>query len=160
MTEDLVRAQGYMMLGSRLRRIGERLQADVQRLAKTEGIAVPSALFPTLAALDRYGAMTVNGLADALGVAQPGVTRNVALLAKLGLVTSSTPKDDQRVRSVSLSRKGAALVARVQRDLWRRVDRAVAELCDPLEGNLLAQLDGLEAALDISPLDERARGPA
>ena len=32
MVEDVVRAFGFLCLGSRLKRIGERLQADTQRI--------------------------------------------------------------------------------------------------------------------------------
>ena len=35
MVDDIVRKNGYLALGSRLRRIGERLQADVQGLIDT-----------------------------------------------------------------------------------------------------------------------------
>ena len=31
MVEDVVRALGYLTLGTRMKRIGERLQADTQR---------------------------------------------------------------------------------------------------------------------------------
>lgn len=153
---DLVRTLGHLTLGSRLKRIGERLQADVQRLAQAQGIEVPAALFPTLAALDRHQALTVNGLAKALGIAQPGATRNLAQLEAMGLVTSARNTDDQRVRSVSLSPKGAELVAGMKQGLWPKVEEAVAALCGGLEGSLLEQLDGLERALDDAPLDRRA----
>ena len=156
MTEDLVGQLAHMTLGSRLKRIGERLQADVQRLARAEGITVPAALFPTLAALDRHGVLTVSRLARSLGVAQPGVTRNLAQLEAMGLIASATPARDQRVRAVSLTRKGTALVARMKGGLWRRVDAVVTDLCRPLNGTLLEQLDALEAALDALPLDRRA----
>lgn len=157
MPEDLLRQLAHLTLGSRLKRLGDRLQADVQRLARAEGIAVPAALFPTLAALDRHRELTVNGLAQRLGVAQPGVTRNLARLEALGLVSSATPVRDQRMRVVSLTRKGTALVARMKGGLWRRVDAAVTELCRLPAGPLLAQLDAIEAALDGMPLDQRAR---
>ena len=156
MTEDLVGRLAHMTLGSRLKRIGERLQADVQRLAKAEGITVPAALFPTLAALDRHGVLTVSELARSLGVAQPGVTRNLAQLEAMGLIASATPLRDQRVRAVSLTRKGTTLVARMKGGLWRRVDAVVTDLCRRLDGTLLEQLDALEAALDALPLDRRA----
>ncbi|MFN4143729.1 MarR family winged helix-turn-helix transcriptional regulator [Aestuariivirga sp.] len=153
---DIVHALGHLTLGSRLKRIGERLQADVQRLAQAQGIEVPAALFPTLAALDRHEALTVSGLARALGIAQPGATRNLAQLEAMGLVASARKAKDQRVRSVTLSREGAELVAKMKKGLWPRVEEAVSALCGGLRGSLLEQLDGLERALDDAPLDRRA----
>lgn len=157
MTDDIVRAFGYLTLGSRFKRIGERLQGDVQRLARSEGIEVPPGLMPVLGALDHHGSLTVGELATALGVAQPGVTRGLAQLKEMGLVTSARPGKDQRQRRVTLSEKGAAQVQWMKADLWPRLARAVEAMCTPLDGSLLRQLDGLEAALDDRALDWRAR---
>ncbi len=157
MTDDIVRSLGHLALGSRLKRIGERLQGDVQRLAKSEGVAVPPGLMPVLGALDHHGGLTVGDIAAALGIAQPGITRGLAQLEAMGLVTSARAEKDQRQRRVVLTEKGAALVERMKADLWPRIAKAVETMCAPLEGSLLQQLDGLEAALDDRALDRRAR---
>jgi DNA-binding MarR family transcriptional regulator len=156
MAEDVVRHLGHLTLGSRLKRIGERLQADVTRLAEAEGLRVPAPLFPLITALSRAGTMTVGEIAASLGVAQPGVTRSLAQLESLGLVKSVRNKADQRQRVVSLTARGVDLVARSSVDLWPRVEAAVAELCDGLSGPLLAQLDAVEDRLAQLPLDRRA----
>ncbi len=156
--EDLVRKLGYLTLGSRFKRLGERLQADVARLFSAQGEEVGTGLLPTLNALAVNGALTVGGLAETLGVAQPGITRNLAQLSALGLVKSAKPSGDRRQRTVSLTRKGAELSARTERNLWPAVERAVAEICEGLEGPLLRQLDAIEKALDEAPLDVRAAG--
>ena len=84
--EDIIRSLGYLTLGSRLKRIGEQLQADTQRLLDGLEVPVQSSQYPLLAALDRLGPLPVGELAQSLGITQPGVTRSVALLADLGLV--------------------------------------------------------------------------
>lgn len=159
MTDDIVRQLGHLTLGSRLRRIGEQLQADVSRLARAEGIDVPAPFFPMLTALNRAGTMTVGEIAESLGIAQPGVTRSLAQLESMGLVNSARNKTDQRRRMISLTARGADLVARSHKDLWPRVEAAVAELCAGLRGPLLAQLDALEDELARLPLDRRAAKP-
>jgi DNA-binding MarR family transcriptional regulator len=156
MAEDFVRASGHLSLGSRLKRIGERLQGDVNRLLEAEGIDVPAPFFPALTALQQAGSLTVGALAEAMGVSQPGVTRSLAQMEKMGLVKSSRGKADQRQRSISLTRKGDELVTRTHRDLWPRVREAVAELCAGLDGPMLAQLDQMEDELKRLPLDRRA----
>ena len=149
---DFVRATGHLSLGTRLKRIGERLQADVSRLLEAEGIDVPAPFFPALTAIQRAGTLTVGGLADAMGVAQPGVTRSLGQMEKMGLVKTARGKADLRQRTISLTRKGEELVSRTHQDLWPRVRQAVADLCAPLEGPLLSQLERL-------PLDRRAARP-
>ena len=49
------------------------------------------------------GPLLIGELADALGVSQPGVTRNVGLLSKQGVVTVRRGKKDQRTKVVDLT---------------------------------------------------------
>ena len=155
MVQDTVRVLGYLTLGSRLKRIGERLQAETQVIFKLAGVGVATSLMPTLRALAQHGELTVGGLAEALGIAQPGVTRNVAQLKAAGLVQQVKRRGDQRIRMIALTRKGEELADRSMRDLEPQVLHAVAEICEGLSGPLLAQLDALEDALAAKPLHRR-----
>src|SRR3954449_6641496 len=118
---DFVRDGGYLTLGSRLKRLGERLQVEVQELARAEGVDLPAGLFPTMGALDAAGSLTVGELADGLGISQPGATHNVTRLASLGLVRSVRRTADRRVKAVTLTEQGKALVQAAKHDLWPRV---------------------------------------
>ena len=153
---DIVRDLGYLTLGTRFRRIGERLQAQTQTVLEAHGITVPAGQFPFLAALDRLGPLAIGELAEAVGVTQPAATRAAAQLADAELVTITASHEDQRRRTVELSRRGKRLVARARRTAWREVERAVRELCHSLEGPLLAQLAELESGLEARPLAQRA----
>lgn len=150
--DDVVAELGHLTLGSRLRRVGERLQGATQDWLRSQSVDVPAAQLPVLAALGRLGPLTVGELAEALRLTQPGVTRTVARLAGAGLVTTTRDVDDARVSRVALSPAGTALVARSEAELWPRVDAAVGALCAGLDGPLLAQLAGLELALEEGAL--------
>lgn len=154
--EDILRSLGFLCLGSRLKRIGEQLQADTQRVLDRLDVRIQSSQYPLLSALDRLGPLPVGELAQSLGVAQPGVTRAVSLLAELGLVEVSPSNDDQRRRIVSLSAGGQRLLDTAKRDVWPRIEDAVAELCADLSGPLLGQLAAIEDRLAAIPLDRRA----
>src|SRR5262245_35011067 len=125
MVEDVVRSLGFLTLGTRFKRIGERLQSQTQRILDEHSLPVPAALFPFLAALDRLGPLPVGGLAAAVGVTQPGATRAIAQLTGAGLVTVAPAADDQRRKSVALTREGRRLVARGKREVWPRIGGAV-----------------------------------
>ncbi|MDN2581987.1 MarR family transcriptional regulator [Aquibium sp. ELW1220] len=153
---DIVRELGLLTLGTRMKRLGERLQSGTQAVMADAGISIPAAQFPLLAALDRLGPLAVGDLADALGVTQPGTTRNVAQLVALDLIEVLPAPDDQRRRMVSLSAKGRRLVETGKRDVWPRVEAAVAELCAGLDGPLLDQLTAVEERLAERPLERRA----
>jgi DNA-binding MarR family transcriptional regulator len=153
--EDVVRSLGFLCLGSRLKRIGEQLQADTQRLLDGLDVPVQSSQYPLLATLDRLGPLAVGELAQCLGITQPGVTRSVSLLAELRLVEAAQPSGDQRRKIVSLTRHGQRLVDIAKRDAWPRIEEAVADLCKDLRGPLLDQLAAIEDGLATTPLDRR-----
>ncbi|PZV34843.1 MarR family winged helix-turn-helix transcriptional regulator [Mesorhizobium kowhaii] len=155
--EDVLRSLGYLCLGSRLKRIGEQLQADAQRLLDGLDVPLQSSQYTLLAALDRLGPLAVGELAQSLGVTQPGVTRSVSLLAELGLVEAIPSNDDQRRRMVTLTEAGQRLVDVAKRDVWPRIDKAVADLCQGLSGPLLDQLAAIEDGLAAAPLDRRVK---
>ena len=155
--EDIIRSLGYLTLGSRLKRIGEQLQADTQRMLDGLEVPVQSSQYPLLAALDRLGPLPVGELAQSLGITQPGVTRSVALLAELGLVEVIQSDGDQRRRMVSLTKNGQRLVDKAKRDVWPRIENAVADLCKGLAGPLLEQLSAIEDGLTATPLDHRVK---
>ena len=156
MVDDVVEQLGHLALGTRLKRIGERLQSETTRFIEASGLPVPASAFPLLAALDRPGGLTVGELADAVGVSQPAVTRSVTRMSQQGLVTVASESADRRRRSVRLTEAGDEVVARARAAVWPHIEAAVVEVCDGLDGPLLAQLAEVEARLDRSPVDRRA----
>jgi DNA-binding MarR family transcriptional regulator len=156
MTEDVVKDLGYLTLGTRLKRLGERLQAQTQVVMGQQAIEFPASHFPLLAALDRFGAVSVGELAEALGASQPGVTRMLDRLQDEGLVESTQPVDDRRVRTIGLTKSGRQLVSKAKRSVWPVVEAAVADACGGPAKSLLAALAALEDALTAAPLNVRA----
>ncbi|HEY9107500.1 MAG TPA: MarR family transcriptional regulator [Roseateles sp.] len=155
MVEDVVRELGHLSLGTRLKRIGETLQAQTQAVLAAHGFEQPAAYFPLLAALDRLGPLSVGELSQAIGVSQPVITRSLRGLEDDGLIGSETSEEDRRVRRIALSRKGRGLVQRSQREAWPAIEAAVAQACDGLKGDLLTQLAALEDALAEMSLQQR-----
>jgi DNA-binding MarR family transcriptional regulator len=156
MVEDIVRELGYLTLGSRLKRIGERLQAQAEAVLQEAGTPLSASHCPVLAALDRLGPLSVGELSQALGVSQPGVTRLLERLESDGLLRSQPAAADRRVRQVVLTRSGRQFVARAKLAAWARIEAAVADACRGLRGPLLGQLTALEEALAEAPLSTRA----
>lgn len=157
MVRDVVKELGYLTLGTRLKRLGERLQSQSQVLLEGAGFALPASHFPVLAALDRLGPRSVGELAEAVGLAQPGVTRLLDKLEGEGLVCSRPQMGDRRVRTMALSRSGQQLVARAKSMVWPLIEDAVADACAGPAGSLLVELAGLEEALAAAPLEARAK---
>ena len=157
---DIVKELGFLTLGTRFKRIGESLQAQAQELLSSNGMNMPAAHFPLLAALDRLGPLGVSELSLAVGVSQPVVSRSLLGLEATGLVESKSVATDRRVRRIRLSRKGRELVRHAKQAVWPVIEAAVAQACEPLKGSLLDQLATLEAALEFAPLRQRAADAA
>ena len=156
MTEDIVRALGYLCLGTRLRRLGEQVQADTQRIMDHLEAPLQAGQYPLLATIDRLGPLSIGELAEALGVTQPGVTRAANLLVEAGYLKAQKTKDDLRLRKLSLTETGETLIARSKAEIWPVIEAAVRMLCDTLEGRLIDQIDGLEDALQEKSIHRRA----
>ncbi|MGF7149266.1 DNA-binding MarR family transcriptional regulator [Sphingomonas zeicaulis] len=154
--EDVIRHFGHLTLGTRLKRLGEQLQQQTQEIIDSFGVELAVAHFPVLAALDRLGSTTVGGLSQALGLAQPGITRSLSRLEADGWVETEIADDDRRVRRVRLSVAGTSLIATAKREIWPLIDGAVAEAAASDETSLLGQLHSLEAQLARTRLFDRA----
>jgi DNA-binding MarR family transcriptional regulator len=156
MIQDIVRQSPALFLGTRLKRLGERMQADVLTVVERAGLPLQPSHYPLLGALDRYGPLSVGDLVQATGVSQPGVTRSLSRLEDLGLIDTEAAGPDRRRKVVALTGRGREMLAASRRDVWPWVEQAVLELCAEADDALLARLDAIEAALDRKPLEQRA----
>jgi DNA-binding MarR family transcriptional regulator len=152
--KDVIREMGPVLLGSRLKRLGERLQAGAARVITGAGLELHPAHMPLLVALDGQ-ALTIGQLVEAVGISQPGVTRGVSQLIRMGLVRSETGTD-QRQRTISLTNDGAAAIARAKLFVWPQVIEAVDKLLAGRSDQLLAIVADVENALTATPLEELA----
>lgn len=156
MTDDIVRDMGWLSLGTRLKRLGERLQGETQGIIDAAGAPVQAAQYPYLAALDRMGPSTVGDLVAALGVSQPAVTRTLSKLAALDLVIVRAVDDDQRKREATLTPAGRRAVAAAKRVIWPAIESAVIDLCAGRTGDFLAQITAIEGGLAEKQFETRA----
>lgn len=151
MATDILREHGPVFLGSRLKRLGERMQAGAARILADAGLPVQPAHMPLLTALDEQP-LTIGQLVQAVGVSQPGVTRAIGQLVELGLVQSQQG-DDQRQRTASLTPAGMSAIRRAKLHVWPRVESAVEALLGGESDGFLTQLTDVESALAANPLD-------
>jgi DNA-binding MarR family transcriptional regulator len=102
--------------------------------------------------------MTVNGVADALGIDQPRASRLVARAVDAGLVRRGGDPDDGRRSVLSLTRSGARVLAEVHRTRREAVEAALAgwsgEDRETFARLLRDYLAGWEQATARRPADE------
>lgn len=152
---DVVADNGLLFLGSRFKRLADRLLGEAATIIRDAGLPIQPAHFPVLAAIEANGAMTVGELGGALRISQPAVTRSVARLVELGLLAASRPDGDLRQKTLALTGAGRGVLIRGKALVWPRVTAAVEGLTGGLTGSLVEQLTGLEAGLDSASLRQR-----
>ena len=156
MTDDILKDLGVIALSSRLKRLAERMQGDAANVMRALGYPTHPSQFPLLAAIDRYGPLTVNQAVKMLGVSQPAVTRILNSLVKLELLATQFDETDKRQKIITLTDEGKKTVAAMKRDLWRQVGGGAKSLLEDMEPDFLDQISKIEAKLDETSLEERA----
>ena len=153
---DILKEHPHLFLGSRLKRLAERMQSDVVRVAERAGLPIQPSQYPLLATLDRYGPQTIGALTESMELTQPTVTRAVAKLLEMKLVEVSRVHRDQRHKTISLTAAGRDALAKSKRLVWPQIEAAVKKMSEELSGTLLSQVTTLENMLAEQPLDRRA----
>lgn len=154
--EDLLAMEGAVMLGSRLKRLAEQVQAGAHAIAIDCGLDVQPSQMGLLTTIAKHGRISVGDASNVLGISQPAVTRIAGQLVKAGLVTSATDPADKRSRALSLTPKGVTTMETARTTLWPRLRAAVQELCD--NETLFQQIGDIEMALAERPLQARPNG--
>ena len=110
------------------------LCARVQRASRSIGRRFDEALRPVglnnwqftlLMTLNRPSPLTINGLAEELGMDRTTTTKNLKPLERRGLLKIRQDKKDARVRRIVLTDAGGALLAQAFRH-WQAANDAVA----------------------------------
>ncbi len=156
---DLLAGFGVGFLGSRLKRLAERMQAEATEVARSLDLPIQPAQVSLLMTIRLHGPITVGELADRLQLAQPTVTRALGTLEDF--VEARRSPDDQRSKHLALTEKGEALVVRIQTQLLPRIEPAAASLVEGLSGDFMQDLAKVEARLAEASLLRRieAAGP-
>ncbi len=157
---DVLESSGYLALGSRLKRMAERLQTDAGRLHADLGFPMQPGQYALLAALDARGALSVGETAQAIGASQPAVTRTHGALQKLGLTHVLATDGDQRQTRIALTVAGEKLVARMSREIWPHINAAAAAMCAGPDADMPTLLARLENAQATKSLETRVRAAA
>jgi GNAT superfamily N-acetyltransferase/DNA-binding MarR family transcriptional regulator len=145
---------GPLLLASRLRKVAEALYAGVDEVYRSHGVELPSRCFPILFLLRDHGRLGISELAAELGQSHPAVSQMSRKLLEHGVVREWPDRADDRRRLLSLSRRGATLMTRLE-PVWQAIVAAVAELeaAHPLS----AALTGIDRSLEARSFAKRIR---
>ncbi|MGC4083729.1 MAG: MarR family winged helix-turn-helix transcriptional regulator [Vicinamibacterales bacterium] len=125
-------------------------------MIRDSGIALDRALFPLLVGIERLGPIGIVNLAERIGRDYTTVSRQVAKLETLGLVTRQPDVNDRRIRRTIVTPKGKLMTGAVDATRERNV-RALFATWDKRDFDELVRLVG-KFAEDIERATSESRG--
>ena len=146
MASDYLRSSGITTLGSRVRRLFERLNGSISELYRNE-LGFEQRWFALGMLLFDHGPMNSREASERLRQSHVAIGQVVSAMAKAGLVERRQSPQDGRSKMLHLTVRGAEMMARVKA-ISTQVDRAASALLAEAGMDFLGQLDALDDALD------------
>jgi DNA-binding MarR family transcriptional regulator len=142
---NLYQSLGYLVLGSRLRRLSESFLSEVNRAYQNEGIDFDASWFPVFYLLSKNEALSIKELSEQTEVSHPAASQLITNLKNRDLVTSATCANDGRRQLVTLTEKGKDLLEQIL-PVWMAIVSAMDDLLvnEPECKNLLPAIGAME----------------
>lgn len=154
MQKDFLDELAELALGSRLKRLSEKLQADAANIYREFDLNVQPKWFTLLALLHHKKQVSVVEAAQYLGLSQPAISQFCKQLADKELVSFITCSEDSRRKVLRLSDSGQARVD-LMLPIWRAVEVAAQQICTEFENDFYQSLRKCERALQNKSLQQR-----
>jgi DNA-binding MarR family transcriptional regulator len=153
---NLYQSLGYLILGSRLRRLSESFLSEINRTYQTAGIEFDASWFPVFYLLSKNDSLSIKELSDQMEVSHPAASQLITNLKNKNLVTSATCADDGRRQLVQLTPQGRKLLKKIL-PVWDAIQTAMNNLVadEPACKDLLSSIGALENTFKAQPLSDR-----
>jgi len=152
--KDFIKKLGVMALGSRLKRLNDRLNKSVSIIYRDLDVDFEPGWFTMINMLNDNSPISITELAAELDLTHPGIIKISNELAKKGLVKSHKDKNDERRRLLALTPKGKKLVKKLQ-PTWNNIATVANQLLDSADYDLLKLIDQIESELDNKEFHKR-----
>lgn len=171
---DFYQSLGYLILGSRMRRMSEYFLTEVNRVYQEQEIDFDASWFPLFYILSTEKPkesegphqtecprieISIKEIANHLQVSHSAVSQLVTNLRKKELVESRESPGDGRVQLIRLTVKGVQLLEQVK-PIWKALQQAMEELAcsDQHTAPILNTLAALETNFSSISLSQRVHG--
>ncbi|QSE96059.1 bifunctional helix-turn-helix transcriptional regulator/GNAT family N-acetyltransferase [Fulvivirga lutea] len=144
---------GYLSIGSRLRRIYEKLQIDGDKIYSELGLNFKSSWFAVFYALSKQDNQSITQLANQIAFTHITVKNIVRELEASKLVKITANKTDKRSKVVSLTPKGEQLKIKLL-PVWESFGRTLKDLFQ-VDNTFINALTEIDQLLEAKPLASR-----
>lgn len=150
---------GFLVFGSRLRRLSETFLSDVNNIYKAHKIPFDASWFPVFYILSQEGEVSIRQISNSLGITHSAASQMVSNLQEKGVIKSTVSKKDARHKVVAFTPKGQKLLQKIQ-PVWQALQTAMTELGgeEAESQKLLAALTKMEERMQDKSLFERIEG--
>ncbi|WP_346320379.1 MarR family transcriptional regulator [Chitinophaga sp. YIM B06452] len=145
-----------LALATRLKRLADRLSADVSRIYKESDLDFEAKWFLILELLSREKVLGITEISESLGISHPAVVQLADQMLGQGLIKASVDERDARRRLISLTPAG--------RQMHKKIGPMLAVIREEnrkwlasARHNLLETLTELEASLDEKSMYKRIK---
>jgi DNA-binding MarR family transcriptional regulator len=149
---------GFLVFGSRLRRLSEAFLADVNKIYASHQLSFDAAWFPVFYILSRQETVSIKDISEELGISHSAVSQLVSSLQQKGLIKTTTAGDDARKKVVAFTTKGKKLQQQVQ-PVWEALQQAMEALAQ--EGRhsktILTAIEEIEQGLQNESVFNRVQ---
>ena len=153
---ELYQSVGYLLFGTRLKRLSETFLSDVNRIYRKHKIRFEASWFPVFYLLSEQREVSIKQIADALHISHSAASQLISSLQGKGLVKSEVSSSDARHKVVAFTAKGERLLQQVL-PVWQAMQQAMEELSSESAASkkLLHALTAIENNLAEKSVFER-----
>ncbi|HEY1039348.1 MAG TPA: bifunctional helix-turn-helix transcriptional regulator/GNAT family N-acetyltransferase [Bacteroidia bacterium] len=152
---DSISKTGYLAGATRLRRVGERLQGEGDKLYNELGISFRATWFATYHTLLQSNTpLTMQDIAASIGFTHITVKNIVRELEQAGYVKISPNPNDARSKHVSLTTKGKNLLPKLE-PVWKGIAQSLEQMMTAGHPNFINIVGRIEKEVDKMSLYDR-----
>ncbi len=156
MNKDLVKDLGFRTLGTRLKRIADKMSHSARDMYKKLGMDIEPNWYLVLTLVKENDAVSIVEIARYLGFAHQSIVSMTNKMIKRGYLLSSKDENDLRRTVVRLTPKSEEILPEIEK-IWNHGEEVIAELLDNNQ-ELLKHLDVMEHRLNESSFGDRILG--
>jgi len=147
---------GYLVLGSRMRRLSEAFLSEINKTYQTAGIAFDASWFPVFYLLSKKESISIKELSDTTGVSHPAASQLVSNLKNKKLLKTTTSSKDGRLQLVQLTKAGRTLLEQII-PVWEAIKLTMEELVhsDQESAHLLTAITAVEKSFRALSLSQK-----
>ena len=152
---DSIKKVGYLAGATRLRRIGEKLQSEGDKIYSGLGIDFKASWFATYHTLQQAGEpLTMQDITASIGFTHITVKNIVREMEQNGLVKIKPNPGDARSKHVTLTAKGQGLLVKLS-PVWQKISVSLQQLLTTGHPDFINSLSRIEKEMEKMPLNVR-----